>query len=308
MNQPGFMEQLLALAPRRYLIVVAYVGHRYRAKPKPEDLKAAYGQLLEYDGRALGKLAELVKDQPEEHRQVLVRLCDLNADNCLGLAEHLLLDREMGEAAAVAFERARQHARNRVGVANSAEWFMHYYFDLGQVEKARAVAEEAEAVGSAAGMATMGRLQERMGKYPEAESYYRQIAQRYQNTLELDAFYVRREVKAKDGRYRALAAEALKRMFPEGLQRVSISDFTAPPDNTAQAILIAGRDLTEKWRRYGIKAGDRVFALDGYRVGNWDQYRAVRSLSDDPQMSTIVWRDGRYLEVTGTFKRRRFGP
>lgn len=70
-----------------------------------------------------------------------------------------------------------------------------------------------------------------------------------------------------------------------------------------------GQDsMTEKMRRFGLRTGDVVLALDGFRVRDDDQYLCVRGFSDEPEMQAIVWRDGRYLEVKGQFKRRRFGP
>jgi hypothetical protein len=66
--------------------------------------------------------------------------------------------------------------------------------------------------------------------------------------------------------------------------------------------------MTEKLRRFGIRAGDRVVALDGYRVRTVQQYLAVRSFSDAPKMTAVVWRDGRYQEVNGIFRREQYGP
>jgi hypothetical protein len=35
---------------------------------------------------------------------------------------------------------------------------------------------------------------------------------------------------------------------------------------------------------------------------------AVRSFKDDPEMTLIVWRGGKYQEIKGQYPRRRFGP
>lgn len=300
-------ESLLALAPREYHVVEYHINRSLGAKASDEQLAAAYADLAGYDVRAVRRWAGRVKDRPETYQRVAGRMCDLDADLCLDLADYLA-DREMDDSAIVAFEKALQRGHDKVAASQMAERFMHYYFDRQQLDKAGRIAEEAGATNSDGGLVTMGRFLERQGKYPEAESYYRRVAERYDNDQEVDQFYIRRDVRAKDGRYHGLAAEAMKRVFPEGMQRVAIGDFTTAPRGDVDSAVVTADELTEKFRRYGVRLLDRIVALDGYRVHDWAQYLAVRSFTDDPQMSTIVWRDGRCVEIKGTFHRRRFGP
>ena len=65
--------------------------------------------------------------------------------------------------------------------------------------------------------------------------------------------------------------------------------------------------MTEKLRRLGLRPGDSVMAIDGYRVHNAAQWLAVRSFSDARSLSAIVWRGGGYLEVSGPYVRQKFG-
>jgi S1-C subfamily serine protease len=47
----------------------------------------------------------------------------------------------------------------------------------------------------------------------------------------------------------------------------------------------------------GIRAGDVVVALDGYRVLDGNHYGSVKALGIGPKMVLTVWHDGRYVEI-----------
>jgi hypothetical protein len=306
-RDPRILDALHALAPRQVNLLESYIARKYGAKATDEQLASAYGPLADYDVRALRYWAGRVGDRPDAYQRVSAKMCDLDADLCLGVADYFW-DHEMDDAAAAAFERAREHGRDKVALANAGDAPLDYYFDRGQLQKAKALAEEGAEVGSGSGFRIMGRFLERTGDYAGAESYYRRIAERYENTTPLEDFYLRRQVKGGDPRYRALAADAMKKQFPEGLQRVGIGDFNTPPAQPPQGLTISKDLLTEKLRRFGLQLGDQLYALDGYRVKNNDQFVVVRSFSDEPEMTAIVWRNGQYLEIKGRFARRRFGP
>ena len=59
----------------------------------------------------------------------------------------------------------------------------------------------------------------------------------------------------------------------------------------------------------GLRLGDMVMVLDGYRVLNDPQYACILWLNDGPEVSMIVLREGKdYVELKGTMARRRYGP
>ena len=52
----------------------------------------------------------------------------------------------------------------------------------------------------------------------------------------------------------------------------------------------------------------QLVAINGYRIRNDRQWGILWSLDDKPEATTIVWRQGRYIEVKGRMKRMAFGP
>ena len=94
-------------------------------------------------------------------------------------------------------------------------------------------------------------------------------------------------------------------VFPSGLERVSISDLTSPPA-PGEGGRITGR--FQNTARFGLVKGDVVVAINGYRIRNDRQWGLLWSLDDKPEATTIVWRQGRYIEVKGRMKRMAFGP
>ncbi|HXB53362.1 MAG TPA: hypothetical protein VN461_01170 [Vicinamibacteria bacterium] len=301
---PLQLEGLLKLAPFQRSLVQAYVRLKYGNKLTLEQLDAAAGLLVGYDRGLMRERANLATGNPADYLRLASPLCDLNAGECLALGDYLA-DHEMDEPAALAYQRAVDAAPDRLAVAQDSDWLVNYYFDGGNKEKAVGVAQIAAAVYSGAGLQTMGRVLERLGNYTEAESFFKTIEQRYNRPTELLSFYIRREHRAPGSGFAAQAANALKALFPQGLELVSLSDFSAPPSD--QNGLRIGQ-TTGKLRRFGIKVGDVIVAIDGYRIGNEDQYLCVRGFTDDPNMTVVVWRAGRYVEIKGLFKRRRFGP
>jgi tetratricopeptide (TPR) repeat protein len=305
---PPQLEGLLKLAPFQRSLVQAYMGQKYGTKPTLEQFNAAAGPLVDYDRHLMRARANLAKDNPAEYQRLARPLCDLNAGDCLALGKYLA-DHEMDEAAAHAYQRAFDSAPDRLAVANDSDWLVNYYFDKGEKGKAVAVAQAAAEVYSLSGLQIMGRVLERMGRYPEAESYFKKIQERYDNKTELQSFYIRREQRAPGSGYAAQAATALKELFPQGLVRVSVSDFSTPLVN--QDGVLGGLEISQttgKLVRFGINLYDVIVAIDGYRIRNQDQYLCVRGFTDDPHMRVVVWRAGRYVEIKGLFKRRRFGP
>lgn len=70
----------------------------------------------------------------------------------------------------------------------------------------------------------MARFCERRGRIEEAERYYKGMAEQYDDEEYLRAFYVRSDLSAPGGRFRAEAEAARKALFREGIAHVALRD------------------------------------------------------------------------------------
>lgn len=241
------------------------------------------------------------------YRRLFEKITAIEPREYLSLGNYLL-DLELEDEAAAAFEKAIAKASDRITVSNSVQWLVGYYCDHARIDRAREVAQLAADVGSARGLEAMGYFSERVGRYADAESWYQKIVEQYgegDGRTSLDDFYIRYARRVGNDRFSGQAAAALARVFPAGLERVSPGDLSSPPPPRQSVPL---DDDWQGYRRIGIIKDDLVVAVNGYRVRGSRQYYLVLSFDDRPELTLIVWRQGRYVEVKGHLKRTAYGP
>jgi tetratricopeptide (TPR) repeat protein len=271
-----------------------------------EELATLYGPLADYDLRVMERLAAARRGDPAALRALYEKMAAIEPGKYVDFG-HYLVDLGLQDEAAAAYEKAIEKARDRVGLSNSLEWLVGYYCDHARLQRAREVAQLVADVYSASGLATMGYFLERMGRYKEAEEWYEKVVERYgeDSRGSLDEFYIRYERRVGDGRFAAAAAAALARVFPAGLERVSMAEFTGPP-RPGEGVRVTG--LYQRSTRFGLVKDDVVVALNGFRIHDDRQYHIVWTFDDRPEATVIVWRQGRYVEVKGRLERIAYGP
>jgi hypothetical protein len=271
-----------------------------------ESVAALFGPLVDYDLSAMVHLAQLYRSDVAEFRTHYAKIVALEPNEYVALGEYLV-DHGLDDEAADAYEKAIDKARERVGLSNDLAWLIGYYFDRSRSDRAGEVAKIAADVYSAGGLGAMAYYEERQGRYAEAEQWHRKIIDRYGegSRLPLDQFYIRYEHRVGDGRFRAEAAAALGRVFPSGLERVSLAEMSAPP-GPGDRLTISGRFARST--RFGLLKGDVVVALNGYRLRDDPQYQTLWTFDDRPEATAIVWRRGHYVEIQGRLPRLVYGP
>ena len=297
---PGYVRSLREQAPHDFAL--AEFATRLAVPPlrASAQLIQAFGSLVEYDTFAMNLVADRAWYDPPEFKKLQGRLCELIPPRCF-LLGHRLAELGLPEEAARAFQRGFDRSEDRVGAANQCRWLVDYYFDRGETGKALSVAKEAAATHAAAGLFVMARLMERMGRLADAEEYYRTILKRYEDPKELAGFYYRQARVSGHRSYENKLATVLTRALPKGLETLDRARLPAPPTD---GVVIRGEN--DNTLRYLIKWGHVIVGLDGFRVHDFEQYDAIRALSQSPQMTLLIWRGNRYEEVKTELWNRRF--
>jgi len=286
------------LAPYRRGIVLDALRLQYAGHVPATAIERELAPFLDFDVFANRQLAAATAS-PVQREAAYRRMCDLAVDQCGPLA-YYLVDQERDADAASVYRRWIDGAHDRVGAANDSAWLVAYEYEHDRAAEAWRIATAAAETWSARGIASLAGLSERTGAYDKAEGLYRRIAERYEEESALLSFYLRAEARG-DRRYAPAAAPIVSRLFPDGLSRVSIADFQAgeAPD---KGVKVEGPN--RRLALAGLRDGDVVVAVDGYRVRNHQQYNVIRDLSRDQAMAFIYFRKGRYLVAEGRFPRR----
>jgi hypothetical protein len=93
-----------------------------------------------------------------------------------------------------------------------------------------------------------------------------------------------------------------KEAFPKGLERLDPSLMSGYPTDGVFIL-----KTTPEAERRGLKTGDIIVGLDGYRVRTRRQYALIRLFSYEPQMSLLVFRHPRYTELKPRVPWRHLG-
>ena len=272
-----------------------------------EQVTTLYGPLAEYDLAVMKRLAWTRRADVATYRRLFEKVTAIAPLEYLTLGNYLL-DFELDDEAAAAFEKAIAQASDRIAVSNSVQWLVGYYCDHARIDRAREVAQMAADVYSARGLQSMGYFSERMGRYADAESWYQKIVERYgegSGRTALEDFYIRYARRVGDDRFSGQAAAALATVFPAGLERVSVGDLGSPP-LPRQSVNV--QYDSQGGRGIGLIKDDLVLAVNGYRVHDSRQYHLVLTFDDRPALTMIVWRQGRAVELKGHLKRSAYGP
>ena len=254
----------------------------------------------DYDLRAVDATLAAISDV-EQRKALLRKGCALSTRDCLLLANALLYNGEEDEAAAT-YERAlADPALDAIARAYDSKWLTMYYFRTRQFDKAKALADEAASTGSGAGYVTRGWLNEQTGDLDAAERDFLDYAERYDYLPPLVAFYYRRVEIEKNAAYQNKWDRWRAELFPNGLQPEPAELAGVPATG-----VFVNQDSAYS-RHAGIRAGDIVVGLEGWRVDSVEQYQAINSFKDDPTVRLTLSRGGRLVKVEAKSPSRLFG-
>ncbi|HEY5792590.1 MAG TPA: hypothetical protein VIS74_04785 [Chthoniobacterales bacterium] len=304
-NNDAWMKTLWERAPYSYPIALqnAYLENdRSFANLSAEILGKWAGPLADYNLQVMRRLADCDEGQPALYAEAMEKAAKLDP-NCYLILGNYLVGQDLPEKAAEAYLKAFEQATDRVWMANRSKWLVKYLFEKGGVEMANKVAADAADVYSYNGLEAFIWLKEREGKWEEALETARKIDKRYEDDQPVNesACLFRMYEVLPDMAIALGYEDKVKKVFPEGARKVLLKHFSSAP---IRGVLISGS--SQAMVPFGLRKGYVIVALNGYQTDTFDQYTAIRLLSDDPRMSLIVWDGSKYRVCEGDLPSRRF--
>jgi hypothetical protein len=292
----SWWNDLRSEAPYDFDLLQARLWNRHSATMA--QIVENYSAIEDYDIHAMYQVAQSEENSPEAYIAAIQNICKLAPDYYTTLGDYLVA-KNQPEEAAEAYRNGFEKATDRVLMSNDCKWIVQYDFTHDQKDEAERIAADAAEVYSYAGLDTMGGLREREGRLDDAEKYFAAMQERYDDKGPITAFYYRS--REKSPHYAAASDAAMKILFPGGIEKVSPADFQNPPTD---GVLVSSNSLL--LQQFQLKAGDIFVAIEGCRVHNLAQFAFVRSGSDDPHFTLIVWSGEAYREVSVSTPQRRF--
>jgi tetratricopeptide (TPR) repeat protein len=283
-------EQLRKLAPYDCRIANFILTKKYNNQPTYDQAMTLYSNMLPYSVFALRTVACAACQQPELYEKYMLQAAALNPDCYYNLGDYALSQTNEDKAAQY-YDKAAENDPDSVQVANNSEWRVRYYLKKGQADKARKIADFAGEVYSSRGLQAKGYFLEATTNYNEAFDVYVKIEERYDKSGPLLGFCARYQARTGDRRFEPEVQKRIQKLFPKGIEKVSLNDFYDPP---ADGVLI--KQENDLLKSAGLKKDDVIVAVYGVRVHNFEQYTYGRNLKDTPELELIVWQGEAYRE------------
>lgn len=299
-GQASRLEPLLQLAPYDVWIARRYVEMKSNGRPTAAEYRERLEPFLEYDLGAMRVVVDAAGDDLEQSLPILERICQYDPDRYFAMGSRLA-KAHRDEEAAVAYQKGVDVGEDRVNAANLCEWLVNYYYDHGRQEEAMKIARMAASVYSYYGLETLLKLYERMDRIDEAEEIAKRIEERYDSPDPRAGLYYRQMAKGGGPVYAEKLEAILRKIFPSGLEKVTLSSFTSPPQD---GLMTYGESKQSK--EIGLQSRAVIVAVDGNRVRNRKQLDLVIRLTYSEDLSLIVWQGGRYQEIEAHLWRRIF--
>jgi hypothetical protein len=289
------MQRMLDAAPFDYWLGSQYLVTKSGQRTALADIERLAGKRMEYDLRPM-RAAMKFKSGGEPALGLYQRMCEISVSECAGFAWNLILA-DRPDDAARAYERAfSDPALDAVTMSHQTEWLVNYYHEHHRDEEALALAARSAETGSDSGLMTAAHLYERLARFDDGEALYQKASERYDNPAGLLGFYYRAVNVRKDTSYERRWQTARDKVFPDGLV-----DTPAGVDKPAHGVHVESGSASATAR--GIRSGDIIVAVDGWRVENVKQYRAVRAFPLDGSFTLTIWRVDGLHQVTIADKR-----
>lgn len=283
-------DRLLENAPYDLPLATNYLSAKFGKQVPLAEVERRLGDRIAFDTRAVAWAMAAVSDG-ERSVELLQNACGFSPTYCQQFATKLAMLGRDAEAAE-AFERALgDESVDDVAKANWSGWLVSYYQSRGRTDEALQLSERSAGTGAAAGLVTSGRLYELLGRLDEAELAFTSNAEHYDAPGELLGFYYRAVEKRKELAYQDRWQRALKAVFPKGLSR-------DPVPAGSPALGVSVEQDSPGANELGLQAGDVIVAVDGWRVDNMVQYRAVRAFPVEGGFTLTVARGATRLDVT----------
>ena len=294
-------ERLHGLAPYDCRIIYYLIQHKYNNQATYEQATRLFQAVLPYSVYAMRTVAWTVYNQPEQYEKLLLQAAALDPACYYDLGDYEI-GRQEEDLGAKYIDLACAADQDSVRVAAQAYWRVQYYLKKGQIEKARQIADEGGEVYSEVGLEAKASFLEGTTNYDGAFEWYAKVEERYNNSKPLIAFCQRYKHLTGDLRFEPEVKKRLKKLFPDGIEKVSLADFHSAPTD---GVLIKQQNGTVT--AAGMRAGDVIVALDGTRTHTFAQYTYVRDSLSGPGLDLIVWQGSGYHEFRASPPNHQFG-
>jgi tetratricopeptide (TPR) repeat protein len=294
-------DRLRDLAPYDLRISRFIMKKRYQDNPDFDQAMALYHDTLSYSPEAMQAVANSVYGDPAKYVPMMTRAAEINPRYYYFLGDYVF--RLKGEdKAASYYQKGFDADPDRVGASDYAEWLVRYWHKHQQDARADAIAQEAGMVYSFRGLRAQAVFLELTSNYDGAFEWFAKIEERYNDPTPVMDFCFRYKAKTGDSRFEAEVQKRTGKLFPRGLEKVTLADFKSPPTDG-----VTFRQENELMKANGLTGNDIIVAVYGIRVHNATQYMYARTLKETPEMDLIVWQGNAYREIAANPPRHLFG-